>query len=142
MALRAAAGQQDRGPTILVTTQASAAALGNEVGGAVDVRRFRPNLHLELDAPAFVEQDWASGTRITAGSAVLEVTGPNAGPCIRCAVPSWDPVGRERWPQLQDWLIRRHDNTFGVIMRVVTPGTVSIGDEASCVPLAGPDTAT
>ncbi|MQA97077.1 MAG: MOSC domain-containing protein [Streptosporangiales bacterium] len=128
--LRTAAGQADRGPTVLVTVESSRAALEAELGGAVDVLRFRPNLHLELDVPPFAELDWGPGTRITAGPATLEVTGEDAGPCIRCAVPSWRPDGGERWPKLQSWLIEHHDNVFGSIMRVVTPGEIAVGDRA------------
>ncbi|GHF46781.1 hypothetical protein FHX82_001539 [Amycolatopsis bartoniae] len=129
--LRAADGQQDRGPSVLVTTEASRAALEEELGGPVELDRFRPNVHLALDAPAFAEQDWGEGTVLTIGDVVLEAVGDRAGPCIRCAVPSWDPEGRERWPKLQTWLIEQHDNKFGLIMRATRPGTVHVGDPAS-----------
>ncbi|GIH81349.1 MOSC domain-containing protein [Planobispora longispora] len=134
LSLHAADGQQDRGPTVLVTVEASRTALEEELGGPVDLRRFRPNLHLSLDAPAFDEQDWGAGTVISVGEVELTVTGDHAGPCIRCAVPSWDPDGRERWPELQKHLIQRHGNKFGVIMRVTRPGTVRRGDRATAVP--------
>lgn len=130
----AAAGQQDRGPTVLVTVEASRAALGAELGGDVDIRRFRPNLHLDLDAPPFAEEAWTDGTTIRVGGVTLAVTGPDAGPCIRCTVPSWDPSGRERWPELQKWLVGRHENKFGVIMRVTSSGDVSTGDVATARP--------
>lgn len=132
--LRAADGQQDRGPTVLVTFEASLAALGDELGAPVDLRRFRPNLHLELDAPAFAEENWGPGTTIAAGEVELAVIGDNAGPCIRCAVPSWNPEGRERWPELQKWLIGGHQNKFGMIMRVTRPGSVRLEDRS----VAGP----
>ncbi|GAA4667022.1 MULTISPECIES: MOSC domain-containing protein [Amycolatopsis] len=126
--LRTADGQQDRGPTVLVTVEASRAALEDELGAPVALERFRPNVHLTLDAPAFAEEDWGEGTAITIGDVVLEAVGERSGPCIRCAVPSWDPQGRERWPKLQTWLIEQHDNKFGLIMRVTQPGTISTGD--------------
>ncbi|GGK77808.1 MOSC domain-containing protein [Planomonospora parontospora subsp. parontospora] len=135
--LRAADGQQDRGPTVLVTTEASRAALEEELGAPVDLRRFRPNLHLLLDAPAFAEEEWTAGTAITVGDAELAVEGTVAGPCIRCAVPSWDPDGRERWPRLQKWIIERHANKFGVIMTVARPGTVRRGDPVAVAPVTG-----
>jgi MOSC domain-containing protein len=131
LTLRAADGQQDRGPTVLVTFESSRAALCEELGADVDLRRFRTNLHVTTDQPAFVEEDWTPGTVLTAGEVELTVTGDNAGPCIRCAVPSWDAVGRERWRDLQTHLIGRHDNKFGVIMRVTRPGTVHRGDAVS-----------
>ncbi|MEU4407121.1 MOSC N-terminal beta barrel domain-containing protein [Streptosporangium sp. NPDC023963] len=134
LSLRAADGQQDRGPTVLVTFEASLAALGEELGRPVDLLRFRPNLHLETDAPAFDEENWTPGTTVTAGETELTVTGDHAGPCIRCVVPSWDPEGRERWPELQKWLIGEHGNKFGVIMRVTRAGTARLGDRATATP--------
>lgn len=59
LSLRAADGQQDRGPTVLVTVAASLEALGEELGAPVDLLRFRPNLHLDLVAPVFAEESWA-----------------------------------------------------------------------------------
>lgn len=134
LSLRAADGQQDRGPTVLVTFEASLAALGDELGGPVDLRRFRPNLHLETGAPAFAEEEWGPGTTVTAGGTELTVAGARTGPCIRCVVPSWDPEGRERRPELQKWLIGEHANKFGVIMRVTRGGTARIGDRATVTP--------
>ncbi|MFB9570366.1 MOSC domain-containing protein [Saccharopolyspora hordei] len=128
LSLHAADGQQDRGPTVLVTFEASRVALGEELGAEVDLRRFRTNLHLDTDLPAFAEERWEPGATLTVGEVELEVTGENAGPCIRCAVPSWDAEGRERWPALQAHLIERHENKFGVIVRVTGPGDVRRGD--------------
>lgn len=133
--LRTADGQQDRGPTVLVTVEASRAALEDELGAPVDLDRFRPNVHLDLDAPAFAEEDWGLGTSLTIGDVLLEAVGERTGPCIRCAVPSWDPTGRERWRKLQTWLIEQHDNKFGLIMRVTRPGTIRAGAEVWAQPL-------
>jgi len=133
--LRAADGMQDRGPTVLVTVEASRLALEQELSAPVELDRFRPNVHLTLDAPAFAEEDWGAGTTITIGDVELTATGDNSGPCIRCAVPSWDPVGRERWPKLQTWLIEQHDNKFGLIMRVTRPGVSRVGEPAWAQPL-------
>lgn len=128
VSLRAADGQQDRGPTVLVTFESSLRGLSEEMGAEVDLRRFRTNLHVDAELPPFAEQDWEAGATITAGEVELAVTGEHAGPCIRCAVPSWDADGRERWRELQTHLIQRHENKFGVIMRVTRPGTVNVGD--------------
>ena len=53
-----------------------------------------------------------------AGEVTFEITGPRTGPCVRCAVPSWDAGGQRRWKELQTHLIERHDNRFGAIARV------------------------
>ncbi|GAB2763662.1 MOSC domain-containing protein [Salinifilum aidingensis] len=124
----AAPGQQDRGPSVLVTFAASLAALAEELGTEVDLLRFRPNLHVDADLPAFAEAAWQPGTTLTTGEVVLRTSTEHTGPCVRCAVPSWDRTGGERWPQLQSHLIARHDNLFGVIMDVVEHGVVRRGD--------------
>lgn len=132
--LRTAPGHQDRGPTLLVTFEASRVALERELSAQVELARFRPNVHLDVDAPAFVEENWGEGTTIAIGDVRLAVVGENSGPCIRCAVPSWDPVGRGRWPELQRWLIERHENKFGLIMRVSRVGVVHAGEGVALRP--------
>ncbi|GGK89832.1 molybdenum cofactor sulfurase [Sphaerisporangium melleum] len=128
VSLRAADGQQDRGPTVLVTFEASRRALEEEMGAPVALERFRPNLHLEAGVPAFAERFFEGEVTLTAGEVVLGTAGEHTGPCVRCAVPSWDPFGRERWPELQRQLIEAHGNIFGLIMRVVRAGVVRDGD--------------
>jgi uncharacterized protein YcbX len=134
IALRDQVGQQDRGPTVLVTFEASRAALADEWGEEVDVQRFRPNVHLDVAMPPFAEEGWYDGARLTIGPVALAVVGDRAGPCIRCAVPSWSPDGARRSPDFQKLLIAEHDNKFGVIMRVTAPGPVSIGDPVVATP--------
>jgi uncharacterized protein YcbX len=133
--LRDETGMQDRGPTVHVTIEASRAELERELSAPIGIERFRSNVHLSLDAPAFAEEQWSAGTTITIGEVTLEVAGEDSGPCIRCAVPSWDPTGRERWPELQRWLVHKHDNKFGVIMRVTRAGVAGIGDTAAARPV-------
>jgi len=47
-----------------------------------DVRRFRPNLVLDVDGPGFVEGSWVD-RELRVGGAVLRVVGPT----VRCAMP-------------------------------------------------------
>ena len=131
--LRSEHGNQDRGPTVLLTLRSTLEALTAELGAEVDLLRFRPNAHLDLDAPPFAELDWGPGTTITAGEVTFEITGPRTGPCVRCAVPSWDAGGQRRWKELQTHLIERHDNRFGAIARVTRDGTARRGDRAAVV---------
>jgi uncharacterized protein YcbX len=51
---------------VLVTSEASHKSLEAALGRPVDLRRFRTNLHLELDAPAFAEERWQGG-RVAVG---------------------------------------------------------------------------
>jgi len=109
--------------SLLVTVEASRAALEGELDQPVDLRRFRTNLHLRLDAEAFAEERWA-GRRVRVGDAELELLHP----CERCAIPTRDPDTYEKWPQLLRWLAREHDTLFGINARAVAPATVRVGD--------------
>ncbi len=119
-------GQQDLRASVLVTTEASRRALEDALGRPVELRRFRTNLHLRLDAPAFAEQRWAGG-RLQVGEVTLELLNP----CIRCVIPTRDPDDLSRWPELLRWLRRANGALFGSNARVVTAGRVRVGDRVT-----------
>jgi hypothetical protein len=119
-------GQQDLRASVLVTTEASRRAVSEALGGPVELRRFRTNLHLDPDAPAFAEERWEGG-RLEVG----EVTLALGNPCIRCVIPTRHPDDLSRWPELLRWLHRRRGALFGVNARVATAGRVRVGDRAT-----------
>jgi uncharacterized protein YcbX len=92
-----------------------------------DVRRFRPNVVVDVDAPPFAEDAWA-GRNLTIGSAVLRVQMPT----VRCAMPlRAQPGGLARQPELfraMSALNTSHPNHLGLYLQVVTPGTIAEGD--------------
>ena len=108
-----------------VTVEASLRALGDELGAPVDVRRFRSNIHLELDAEPWAELDWI-GRRLRVGDAELEVVEG----CERCAIPTRDPQTQDKWPQLLRLLAAEHATLFGLIARASGPAVVRDGDAA------------
>jgi uncharacterized protein len=126
-------GQQDLQASVLVTTEASRRAVADALGRPVDVRRFRTNLHLELDAPAFAEERWEGG-RLEVGEITLALLNP----CVRCVIPTRDPDDLSRWPELLRWLHRRRGALFGVNAWVVTAGRVRVGDRAAVTEPATP----
>ena len=111
--------------TVLVTVAASLAALTSELGTEVDARRFRPNLHLELDAEPWAEAGWAGAEIELEGGVRLRVDGP----CERCAIPTRDPDTQQKWPELLKHLTAEHDQDFGLLARVVVPGRVHAGGQ-------------
>jgi uncharacterized protein YcbX len=124
------AGQQDLARSVLVTTQASRRALEAALGRPVDLRRFRTNLHLDVDAPAFAEERWQGG-RLQVGEVTLTLLHP----CARCAIPTRDPDGDGgRWPALLRHLHRARAGLFGINARVLHPGRVTVGDPATVTP--------
>lgn len=109
--------------SLLITVEASHAALEDEMAQPIDLRRFRTNLHVRLDADAFAEQRW-KGRRVRVGEAELELLHP----CERCAIPTRDPDTAAKWPELLRRLARDHETLFGINARAVRPATVRVGD--------------
>ncbi len=132
-------GHQDRPATVHITIEASLRALEAALGAPVDVRRFRSNLHVELDAEPFAEERWV-GRRLRVGAAELEVVEP----CERCAVPTRDPRTQQKWPQLLRLLAAEHDTNFGLIARTLGSAVVRTADAVELLsprpapPTAGP----
>ena len=124
--LRRAPGEQHDVPgTVHVTFEASRASAEAILERPLDVRRFRTNLHLELDAPPWAEEGWTGAELRFDGGVVLIIDHP----CERCVVPTRDPdAPADRWPTLLKWLDAEHATNFGVRARVRTPGTVRRGE--------------
>lgn len=90
-----------------------------------DVRRFRPNVVVELgpDAAPFTEDGW-SGTTVAIGGAGVRVDQPT----VRCAMPLRAQPGLDRQAELYQALEDLHANHLGVYCSVVAPGTVALED--------------
>jgi uncharacterized protein len=121
----------------LVTTS-SVAALAADRGTAVDARLFRANLVLDngdgqVDGaadeqgagPAYAEDGWL-GRRIALGEALLEVVQPMP----RCVMVDMPQVGVVAPGGVLRTLTDRRDGDFGLLLDVVRPGLVRVGDEA------------
>jgi uncharacterized protein YcbX len=121
-------GQQDLGDTLLITTAASLRALEAELGEPLDLRRFRTNVHVVLDAPAFAEQDW-EGRTLTIGDTAVDLLHP----CERCAIPTRHPDTYEKWGGLLRHLAREHRTLFGINARPRAAATLRLGDAVSVV---------
>jgi uncharacterized protein YcbX len=120
---RHADGQQYISGSVLVTVEGSRLALERELGHLLDVRRFRTNLHLELDSEPFAEHAW-EGRVLRVGAATFELLHP----CERCVIAARDPVTGAKWPGLLKHLHRAHDQLFGILARPLQPATLHVGD--------------
>jgi uncharacterized protein YcbX len=130
---RDVAGQQDLERSLLVTTAATLAAVEQELGRPLDLRRFRTNLHVVLDAPAFAENGWEGG-RMTVGDAELELLHP----CVRCAIPTRDPDSQVKWAQLLKHLTHEHHGWFGINARPLNRAAIRLGDPVTVTPPPAP----
>jgi uncharacterized protein YcbX len=117
----------DLSPVHLLTTT-SLRSLSAD-GAGYDVRRFRPNVLLDVlfdvgdPESAFPEADWVGGT-VVIGSAELQVTIPT----IRCVVPTRPQPGVELDRQVSRQLAERTDRFLGIYADVSTPGRLRVGD--------------
>jgi uncharacterized protein len=124
-------GIQDLPRSLLVTLDATLRALGDELDGPIDVRRFRPNLHLTMDAPAWAEQRWEGAELAFSGGLRLRLLHP----CERCAIPTRHPDTQAKWPGLLKHLNRVHDQEFGINARVIQPARISVGEQVELRPI-------
>lgn len=117
---------QDLEDSILVTTQATLDAVGAALGDpALDLRRFRTNVHVVLgDAPAFAENEW-EGRTLTIGDVALDLLHP----CERCVIPTRDPDSTVKDPNILKWLTRHREGLFGINARLrAGSGRIAVGD--------------
>jgi uncharacterized protein len=123
VALGPAGHYRDLADSVLVTTSATHDGVEAAFGAALDGRRWRTNLHLDLDAPAFAEDGW-EGRVLEVGEVVLRLLHP----CKRCTIPTWEPGGARRTPELLSWFHRQAGGVFGINARVEVPGLLRRGD--------------
>lgn len=114
----------DLSPVHLMTT-ASLRDLSPD-GVGYDVRRFRPNLLVDVaeEQVEFPESAWVGG-ELDIGQARLHVTIPT----IRCVVPTRPQPDVELDKTITRQLADRTNRFLGVYAEVITPGIVSVGDE-------------
>ncbi|MCW3010104.1 MAG: hypothetical protein JWO90_508 [Solirubrobacterales bacterium] len=116
-------GQQDLLDSVLVTTQATHDAVEQELGRALDPRRWRTNILVELDADAFAEEAW-EGRSLTIGAASFTLLHP----CVRCVIPTRDPETQEKAADLLRHLTRQHGGLFGMNARPLGPARIALDD--------------
>lgn len=120
----------DKSPLHVLTT-ASLRGLRLDRGDLqVEVRRFRPNMLLDVDGEGFVEQDWI-GWSLGLGRARMRVHEP----CARCVVTTREqPGGIVRQLDVLRHLNGAHGGNFGVRAMVVAGGQVAVGQRVEMVP--------
>jgi len=121
---------QDLPDSLLVTFEQTHRGLGEELGRPVDLRRFRPNLHVGLDgAEPFGELAW-EGALLRVGEAELALLHP----CVRCVIVTHDPDTQEASPMLLKHLQRHHGAAYGINARPLNRATIRVGDPVELVP--------
>ena len=115
----------DAFPVLLMSQRSLASMQSRQSSSRFDVRRFRPNLLLDLvdEADDFPEQAWV-GKRLQIGNVVLraEIV------CPRCAMTThgFDELPKD--PGIMRALVRENNGNLGLYASVEQPGTVRQGD--------------
>jgi uncharacterized protein YcbX len=113
----------DAMPVLLLTTASLRAGSAFHPGGCWDVRRFRPNLLIEVEVDGWLEDSWCDRT-VRVGEAEFVPRQP----CVRCTMVTRAQPGLERDLEIYKSLARNHGGNFGVWATVHTPGSVRVGD--------------
>lgn len=122
--------QTDVRPLSLMSLQ-TVRQLSDELGTALDPRRFRANLLLDLSGGPFAEDAW-EGRMLQIGSATLRIRERDP----RCRFIAYDPAAPLAEPLfgLMKLLDRSHQGRAGVYASVLTPGVVAQGDRLTLAP--------
>lgn len=116
----------DAAPLLTLTTASLRAGAVHQPSGDWEPRRFRPNLLVDVEGDAWVEDAWL-GRALRVGSAVLI---PVEG-CIRCTMVTREQPGLQADRDVFRTLARHHGARFGVWCDVTTPGRVAAGHVVS-----------
>lgn len=127
--LRSDKAMTDCRPVSLFSVQ-TAERLGQEVGAAVDKRRFRANLYLDLPGTeGFAEDGWIGRTLRIGPKATVAVIERDP----RCALVTLDPDTAERNFQVLKTVTSAHQGHAGIYGAVLAEGTVTVGDSVELV---------
>ncbi len=111
-----------------VINLASVRELERVAGRPIDPLRFRANVHID-GFPAFAEVEWVSRP-LRLGAVTTDVINRT----IRCEATNVDPATASRDMAIPSLLQRHWSRTdFGIYCKVITPGTLAVGDEVTPV---------
>ena len=113
----------DAFPMLVMTTAGLRGGAAAYSSGTWDVRRFRPNVLVEVEGEGWLEDAWAE-RRLSVGSAQLI---PRQR-CIRCTMVNRAQPGLDRDVNIYKTLHRTHGGEAGMWTQVVQPGVISQGD--------------
>jgi len=118
----------DAMPILLLTTASLRAGAALYPEGNWEVRRFRPNVLVDVDDEGWVEDAWC-GRVVRVGEVELLPRQP----CVRCTMVTRPQPDLDRDLDIYKTIARHHGGTLGVWSTVQTPGTVRIGDPVEVV---------
>ena len=122
--LRSDKAMTDCRPLSIFSVQ-SAKKLGDETGVAVDERRFRMNVYVDLTSSDGFAEDEFVGRSLRIGSRVTVAVLQRDG---RCMMITLDPDTAEKTPAILKAVAQAHEGKAGVYGAVLTEGMIRKGD--------------
>jgi len=114
----------DAMPILILTTASLRAGAALYSDGTWDVRRFRPNILVDVDEDDGLVEDGWCGRVVRIGDVELVPRQP----CVRCTMVTRPQPDLERDLEIYRTIARHHGGTLGVWSTVQRPGTVQVGD--------------
>ena len=113
--------------SISVIASETVREIGRLAGQGADVRRFRPNILVQLLRPVpFQEDEWLGGV-LSFGegdeAAAITVTMRD----VRCAMVNLDPDSARAAPEVLKAVVRANQNTAGIYGAVTRTGRLAVG---------------
>ena len=108
----------------------TARRLGEETGGAVDKRRFRANIYVDLIGSDGFAEDGLVGRSLRIGSKVAVAILQRDG---RCMMITLDPDTGEKEPAILKKVAQAHDGMAGVYGAVLVEGLIRKGDSIEVI---------
>ena len=122
--LRSDRAMTDCRPLSIFAVQ-TAKKIGDETGVAVDKRRFRANIYLDLKSSDGFAEDQFVGKTLRIGSKVVVSVLARDG---RCMMVVLDPDTAEKNPAILKQVAQAHEGMAGVYGAVLVEGTIRKGD--------------
>jgi uncharacterized protein YcbX len=120
----------DAQPLLVLTTASLRTAAALYPAGDWSVRRFRPNLLVDVAGDGWIEDAWCAGATLRIGEVELRPQEP----CIRCTMVTRPQPDLEADPDIFRTLARHHNGHFGAWTAVATGGSVSLDDDIRIEP--------
>lgn len=108
---------------ILLMTKGGLNTLQENSDSEFDIRRFRPNLLIDLDG-AFPENEWI-GKKVKLGECILNVEIA----CPRCVMTTHGFRDLPKDPKIMRQLVQKNNGDLGVYCTIEQTGEVKVGDE-------------
>jgi uncharacterized protein YcbX len=127
--LRSDRAMTDCRPLSIFSVQ-TAQQLGQEAGVAVDKRRFRANVYLDLPSSSGFAEDQLVGKTLRIGAKVAVSVLARDGRCMMIVL---DPETADKSPAILKTVAQSHEGKAGVYAAVLTEGMVRKGDPVELV---------